>query len=288
MKVRLLVILFSLTVLTATAFAQQDPLDFGDPDSLIMAMMHQPNVQSGDSSLILELYMVNDSQYVTSIGAGFTWEGFDGLVMDSAEMTPLAVTAFDFIHFLYYGDDIALTNLNKKFQFSGSRMSGDGVAPATGRQHIATYWFSVTAITAATDSIVFDTNQYSGGTVFKFVDKDNNNYIPTWGGASVVKDASDVTVIGANSVLPTKFELRQNYPNPFNPETIIGFDLPQKAEWKLTIYNVLGQVVEQRGRVDDAGPVSVKWDASEFSSGIYFYKVEAGNSVETRKMMLLK
>jgi subtilisin family serine protease len=92
----------------------------------------------------------------------------------------------------------------------------------------------------------------------------------------------------AGGSLPERFVLHQNYPNPFNPSTTIIFDLPRAAEYELRIYNALGQQVhEQIGR-SGAGRVSVKWNAGEFASGVYLYKVEADGYAETRKMLLLK
>jgi len=83
--------------------------------------------------------------------------------------------------------------------------------------------------------------------------------------------------------------LNQNYPNPFNPTTEIAFDLPNKTDVKLSIFNILGQKVATL--VDKnmlAGSYTVQWDAGEAATGVYFYKLEADNFTETRKMMLLK
>lgn len=93
----------------------------------------------------------------------------------------------------------------------------------------------------------------------------------------------------ANGSLPTTFALDQNYPNPFNPATNISFDVPVNAEVNLTIYNVLGQeVVTLVDRLLEAGTHTVEWDATAYSSGVYFYRVSAEKFTETKKMMLLK
>ncbi|MCH7690045.1 MAG: T9SS type A sorting domain-containing protein [candidate division Zixibacteria bacterium] len=101
-------------------------------------------------------------------------------------------------------------------------------------------------------------------------------------------------VVGSDpieSVLPTVFALDQNYPNPFNPSTEISFALPTSGHVSLIIYNVLGQEVETL--VDehmDAGNHTVTWEASSYSSGVYFYRLIADNDkfVKTNKMMVLK
>ena len=90
------------------------------------------------------------------------------------------------------------------------------------------------------------------------------------------------------SMLPKEFSLKQNYPNPFNPETVIGFNLVEASDYELTIYNVTGQVVDVFSGSADAGSHQVKWNASNVASGVYFYKLNAGNFTETKKMVLLK
>jgi hypothetical protein len=101
-----------------------------------------------------------------------------------------------------------------------------------------------------------------------------------------------VTVAFSNTAapaIPKAYALTQNYPNPFNPSTEISFDLPQASHVNLTIYNVLGQKVqtlvdEQR----EAGSYTVTWDASPYSSGVYFYRISADNFSNTKKMLMLK
>ena len=89
--------------------------------------------------------------------------------------------------------------------------------------------------------------------------------------------------------VPNSYNLSQNYPNPFNPETVIGYALPVRSDVKLTIYNLRGEEVAFLidGTVS-AGNHQVIWDASGFASGIYFYRIQAGDFVQTRKMLLLK
>jgi hypothetical protein len=96
------------------------------------------------------------------------------------------------------------------------------------------------------------------------------------------------TVAGISRALPDVFMLFQNYPNPFNPSTTISYSLPKRANVSLKIFNMLGQLVatlvdEQK----DAGYFQATWNAT-VSSGIYFYRLQAGGFVETKKMMFLK
>jgi hypothetical protein len=95
--------------------------------------------------------------------------------------------------------------------------------------------------------------------------------------------------IEVNVGLPTEFSLSQNYPNPFNPSTTINFALPKTSNVKLTIYNALGkEVATLVNGVMEAGNHSAVWNAANNASGMYFFKLEAGNFTSTKKMMLIK
>jgi hypothetical protein len=97
----------------------------------------------------------------------------------------------------------------------------------------------------------------------------------------------DLAVVN-KGIIPTTFGLSQNYPNPFNPATTIELSLPVETDYNLTIYNVTGQVVESISGHGSAGIVTIVWDASNRSSGVYFYKLKTNTFAETKKMVLLK
>ena len=89
--------------------------------------------------------------------------------------------------------------------------------------------------------------------------------------------------------IPTVYSLSQNYPNPFNPATTIEYQIPKQSLVKITIFDLLGREIttlvnEQKG----SGTYSVKFEASSLSGGVYFYKLEAGNFIQTRKLLFLK
>ena len=89
--------------------------------------------------------------------------------------------------------------------------------------------------------------------------------------------------------LPFDYSLNQNYPNPFNPETTIKYGLPQSGDVSLIIYNITGhEVIRLVNNNQLGGTHTVTWDASNFSSGIYFYRLQVGDYIETKKMVLLK
>ncbi len=109
---------------------------------------------------------------------------------------------------------------------------------------------------------------------------------------------SPQTVLGADdegdNILPTLFELKQNFPNPFNPATTIAYSLSDRCDVTLTIYNILGQFVWSENITgQSAGIHYVEWhgttvNGSMAPSGVYFYRLKAGESEETRKMVLLR
>jgi polyhydroxybutyrate depolymerase len=104
---------------------------------------------------------------------------------------------------------------------------------------------------------------------------------------SITVQATATKVTSPNTV-PTRYSLDQNYPNPFNPSTTISYDLPKAANVTLKVYNTLGQLVASL--VDEhkeAGSYQVQWNAN-VPSGIYFYRLQAGEFVETKKMILLR
>jgi hypothetical protein len=89
--------------------------------------------------------------------------------------------------------------------------------------------------------------------------------------------------------LPTNFTLYQNYPNPFNPTTTIAYSLPKASRVELQVVNILGQLVEtQELGSKSPGDHEVEYDASNLTSGVYFYRIITDYSAQTRKMILLK
>jgi len=105
---------------------------------------------------------------------------------------------------------------------------------------------------------------------------------------------SQTNVLSSSNILPTKMILFQNYPNPFNPTTKIRYTIPSVGTSvmkfvQLKVYDVLGNVVATL--VDEykpAGSYELTWNAGNLSSDIYFYRIQAGNFIETKKMLLLR
>jgi hypothetical protein len=89
--------------------------------------------------------------------------------------------------------------------------------------------------------------------------------------------------------LPKDFYLSNNYPNPFNPTTRINYSLSKSVNVSLKVYDVLGREVRTLVQgAQNPGSYTVIFDASDLSSGVYFYRLEAGNYSETKQMLLMK
>ena len=134
-----------------------------------------------------------------------------------------------------------------------------------------------------------------GTRIYAFADPDNavNNEVHennNRGWTTLSEFSLPVSVNNIQStVIPEKIELYQNYPNPFNPSTTIKFSIPVTLNTTLKIYNILGKEVKTLvSEKLSPGSYEVNWNASEISSGVYFYSLNAGGLVETRKLMLVK
>jgi hypothetical protein len=133
-----------------------------------------------------------------------------------------------------------------------------------------------------------DTSLYIGSTSFNY------------GGSSVAfttssyqSDCDPITSVEENSIIPPKFELLLNYPNPFNPNTVISYLLPVSGQVTLKVFDILGnEVATLVNEYKTAGSYEVTWYGGSakggYGSGVYFYRLQAGPFIETRKMVLLR
>jgi len=94
---------------------------------------------------------------------------------------------------------------------------------------------------------------------------------------------------GGQIVIPGQFSLLQNYPNPFNPSTSIKYNIPKQSFVKLTVYDILGrEITTLVNGMKKPGPYEVTFDGTGYASGVYIYKIEAGDFTDVKKMVLLK
>jgi hypothetical protein len=117
-------------------------------------------------------------------------------------------------------------------------------------------------------------------------------------GSHTIVDGAEIVINNQNSsllkiskqvALPTSYDLEQNFPNPFDPSTIIKFSLPNQTQLKLNLYNILGELVRTiSDGLFEAGYHQVTFNAENIPSGVYIYRLESNEIVQTRKMMYLK
>ena len=97
-----------------------------------------------------------------------------------------------------------------------------------------------------------------------------------------------------DNYVPNSYKLHTNYPNPFNPITTLKFDIPEDSFVDVTVYDILGNAVNNLvNTYQSSGYKSIQWDATNnqsepVSAGVYLYKIQAGDFVDTKKMILLK
>jgi photosystem II stability/assembly factor-like uncharacterized protein len=121
------------------------------------------------------------------------------------------------------------------------------------------------------------------------VDDQDYLYAGSWGMSMFKTTTSTITSVENNKFKPTSFYLEQNYPNPFNNTTIIRYSIPKEGIVTIRIYNILGEEVttlvnEQK----EAGNYQATFNSDQFTSGVYFYQIKAGEFTQTKKMILLK
>ncbi len=110
---------------------------------------------------------------------------------------------------------------------------------------------------------------------------DNTNKIISllWGDSPITEE----------NLIPKEFDLKQNYPNPFNPSTTIEYTIPENSRVTLKIYDILGkEVATLVDKNQNSGSYIVVWNAQSVGSGIYFYRITAGNYTDTKRMVLKK
>jgi hypothetical protein len=104
-----------------------------------------------------------------------------------------------------------------------------------------------------------------------------------------VYNADLLTDVGKEEMIPTVFKLEQNFPNPFNPSTIIKFAVPERSIVLIRIYDILGsEIITLVNEEMEAGWYQKNFNAQSLASGVYLFRMEAGNYVNTKKMVLLR
>jgi len=132
-------------------------------------------------------------------------------------------------------------------------------------------------------SMKFDTRNLpalSDGYVREYVIEVNGRYVK----------GDNISTRKGNNEIPLTYKLSQNYPNPFNPITKIKFEIPKTQLVNIVIYDILGREVKRlvNNEIKQAGRYVVEFDGTNYASGVYFYRIEAGTFVQSKKMVLIK
>ncbi|HOP06241.1 MAG TPA: T9SS type A sorting domain-containing protein [candidate division Zixibacteria bacterium] len=194
---------------------------------------------------------------------------------------------------LFIDDTTRVTgNASDTVGFSTFKMFGSGMAVGFD-DRVITLTIGPLDISNHGKTICLDSSYYPPSGLWKWAT--SVDYFPTWDGPHCYTIIDPLNISDRpGSGLPEAWSLGQNYPNPFNSSTQIQFDVKSRANVSLVVYNVLGQQVATL--VDEtmaAGSYTVDWDGysdggSSVSSGIYFYRLQTDNFVDTKKMVLMK
>jgi hypothetical protein len=152
----------------------------------------------------------------------------------------------------------------------------------------AAHWTAVNAGLTTTDVRSF---AIVGGYLFAGTYGLGSLYAGPYGGGIFKRSLSEMTTSVDLPLkgLPPQFSLKQNYPNPFNPSTTIRYALSGRSRVTLSVFNALGQQVATLvNETQDSGDHEIRFDGRDLASGIYFYRLRAGDLVQCRKLVYLR
>ena len=295
MKLRLLIMIGALLVLGAGPTLAQNT-GIVTLDTTVGEFSDGQYLATGEE-ITFFIRLTNDVGLdISGITNGFRVYSEDGAQWTTAagdnSHDPTLAGLFDLV---WYINHLGITGMDSDtVGFAGAVMNFDGMpVDYDGVPYSIT--IGPIDVSHAGKHLCLDSCYYPPSGDWKWADIGAGLEFPTWDGPHcwVITDPGDVHRDNA-AALPISFSLSQNYPNPFNPSTQVKFDLPQRSEVDLTVYNVLGQEVTTLvHETMAAGSYTADWDGtsrtgSPVASGVYFYRLSAGDFTETKKMMLLK
>lgn len=282
-----LIIVLTLLLFCVASLHAQDP---GEPDSLIyQSNVYVPYNPGEWSTATVEVYFVTDDSIV-DFSIPTTWYSSDGQIFPDSVVRREALEGWDDVWYNILLEDELIRILG------WCDLSGPDNEPLyTDMQRVVGFeiWFSISP-SASRQIVAVDSTQ---DTIIPIL------YFGLFGGVisftPVVVPGSiyygiEVAIDGQQTELPSNYSLAQNFPNPFNPETKIDFELPDAEIVTIEIFNVLGQNVRTLiSEYKEAGKHSVTWNGTDNHShpvptGIYFYRMTAGDYIESKKMVFIK
>ncbi|MCX6138068.1 MAG: T9SS type A sorting domain-containing protein [Ignavibacteriales bacterium] len=233
-----------------------------------------------------DFYRTNGVRTAITYDWGWTWKAESRKnIMKNGDVDPHPVYVSDGRIRLYVRTGFSETNPAKRG--IGYNDSNDGITFDTTKTTMILPDNTLPLTMNLDPSVI----RFTDGTVACFFGaapamNQNQNTIPQLRVAYARKPTDVETYL---SGIPESFDLSQNYPNPFNPATVINYALPVFSATKLAIYDMLGrEVAVLVNQEKPAGRYEATWDASRFSSGVYFYKLSAGSYVSAKKLVLLR
>lgn len=226
-------------------------------------------VWTDERDLVAQIY------YKKSTDNGFSWSQDIRLVNTIYEASePNICVSGENIHVVW--EDTRDHNGNPTFDIFYKHSTNGGVN-----------WSNDEKITNTNGSSRFPFITYSNFSIHSIWHNDKTNHWEIYYKRNPT--GNTVTNVNLNLIKLYNYSLYQNYPNPFNPATKINYEIKQDGFVGLKVYNVIGQLVKELvGEFKNAGNYEVKFNGSNLSSGMYFYRIESGEFVETKKMILIK
>ena len=233
-----------------------------------------------------ELYMTGNAQ---TNGLGLYLFDFESRVN-----FPVAVNGDSVSVYIKLGNDIPII-VGGMVTFALIDVNGNQVGNSTiSVGNLSSLWkkISVKIPSGAVRAISIITSSSQSSSSFFVSLRLDFDKIELWtGGVSQILTSFETDITGVRDLneAPTEFQLSQNYPNPFNPVTVIKFQVLNSQTVNLKIYNTLGQEVATLVNEEKApGNYEVKFDGSNLASGMYVYRLQAGEFVQVKKMLLLR
>lgn len=183
--------------------------------------------------------------------------------------------------FATYGNDLYIGGLYT--QAGGQTVNGIVRWDGSSYHSLGTgFWSGGSNVYGAFALTIYNNNLVAGG-IFSSVNGVSAGNVAQWNGLSITG------IHNSNGTFADKYSLSQNFPNPFNPSTKINYTIPENGYVKLTVYDIVGnEVANLVNEKQSAGTHEISWNASSLSSGVYLYKITAGNFTETKRMSLIK